>query len=321
MSITGRPMSGNTTKEAFTEDSPLLTKKIPSSSVKNAMRKPEFLIHWLVPSAIYTVSSFLWAYAFLSQPLLCITFTVVCLTCCLGMIVWKRTELRGDRPWFPTVGTSGALAVIVGSFVGLYVYDSCIIFPQFYANSRKYTNVLPSQPAAAVSDAGKIVFASGTRVDTASSVGLVEEDGIKYCIAPVSDGSGDRVQFWAVGVGCCGVKGEFYCDESADSAAKSGIVVFENNAYFFSSNRPYYEKAMKKALAAFSLQSVDRPVYVRWVKEQNLNMLSNYYGWKGILSLLFGVVLYILLSLGIALDIFHAAAPLLDVTMPPGKLM
>lgn len=270
------------------------------------MRKPEFLIIWLVPLAIYVATSFTVAYTFLYQPVLCILGLTVCINCCLVLIVWKKTGLGGDRPWYPKLGTFGVIAAVIGSLVGLYVYDTCIIFPQLYGNSRKYTNVLPSQPAAAVADAGKIVFAAGSYVDTTRSVGLVTEDGVKYCIAPVTDGSESRVQFWAVGVGCCGAKGEFYCDDSANPAAKSGIVVFDNNGYFTASNKDLYEKAMLKAMATYSFQTVLGPVYVRWVTEGNLNMLANYYGGKGILTLLIATVVYVLFSLVMALGLSGA---------------
>eukprot|EP00971_Amphidinium_carterae_P070432 1393170-Amphidinium_carterae.1 len=41
--------------------------------------------------------------------------------------------------------------------------------------------------------------------------------------------------------------------------------VFDNNGYFEEARYKYYQRARDKAEATYSLNSVTRPLYVRWV--------------------------------------------------------
>eukprot|EP00747_Dinoflagellata_sp_TGD_P186553 gnl/TRDRNA2_/TRDRNA2_43627_c0_seq1.p1 gnl/TRDRNA2_/TRDRNA2_43627_c0~~gnl/TRDRNA2_/TRDRNA2_43627_c0_seq1.p1 ORF type:complete len:213 (+),score=50.47 gnl/TRDRNA2_/TRDRNA2_43627_c0_seq1:3-641(+) len=201
------------------------------------------------------------------------------------------------------------LASIIGTVIGLYVFDTYAIFPAFYTNARKYTNVVPSEPAAAVADAGKLIFSSSSKVLTGKAMSYVGENGVQYCVAPISDGTasfgcnGVRVQYWAAGMDCC-EKGSFTCDAAESSDAFGGIAVFDNFGYFKASRHDFYEKARKKAEAEYQMSSIEEPMFVRWVKEADLDFLEDSYRQTAITFSVVGFVIYLLLSMGLAYMLF-----------------
>merc|ERR1719191_456732 len=153
------------------------------------------------------------------------------------------------------LGSLSAVAVLAGAVIGLYAFDTYQIFTDYYSNSRTYTNVVPSEPSASRSDAGKITFTSETHVDGTKSVGYAGPGGVPYCAAPIADNvETPRIEFWAVGMDCCGWEGTFHCDGAKNREAHAGIVVFDNLGIFAA------------------------PLYVRFVTESELNMLTDEYG-------------------------------------------
>lgn len=243
------------------------------SPLGRILRNEQFLTVWLVPFFVFVATLLLWTYGFMNNYYLCGAWTV------LGLVASGIMILNsGAGPCYAPVGVACLPALVIGSVLGLFLYDTYAIFPNFYAHTRKYTNVVPSEPSAAVADAGKIVFTSESFLDTAHAVSFVGETGIEYCVAPVNDNNNlTRIEFWAAGLDCCGPQGEFACDAAADGGAHSGIVVFDNNGYFQEARHDYYDRARMKAESTFNLQSVERPLFVRWVREANLDMLSTHY--------------------------------------------
>jgi len=249
--------------------------------VSDLVRQPSFLAAWLVPFTIFIITTGLFEYVYFSVAELCVFWAVFVLLAAIAMMLASAARRYAA---IPLVGIATLPALFLGILVGLYLYDTYAIFPKFYSNTRKYTNVVPAQPAGAVADAGKLVFTHESYVDTKQSVGYILESGQKYCAAPVRDGSGiERIEFWAVGIDCCAKTGDFYCDSAGDNSAKAGIVVFDNNGYFEESRLDHYDQARKKAEAEYSLQSVADPVFVRWVEESNLNKLSDHYSSRAII--------------------------------------
>merc|ERR1719253_308704 len=126
-----------------------------------------------------------------------------------------------------------------------------------------------------------MTFALEAFVDQTKAVGYGAPNGVKYCVAPIRDMvKTTHVEFWAVGYDCCDWAGSFTCDGAGDSAARGGIVVFDNPGIFTTSNRDYYDLARRKAEASYDLISAKKPIYVRWVKDDNLKMLQNFYEWR-----------------------------------------
>lgn len=201
--------------------------------------------------------------------------------------------------YFLPLGLSLICAIISSIVVGLLCYDLYGYFAYLYSNTRTYTNVVASESAAAVADAGRLVFATEAHVDVDDGVGFAGDDGERYCVAPVRDlVESNVVEFWAVGYGCCAWTGMFDCDQAGDPSAHGGIVVLDNLGLFGSmrSNRDRYDKARRKAEALFDLIPSTKPVYVRWVNEANLGMLISYYSEKSWIFIICATFLFTFLA-------------------------
>jgi hypothetical protein len=247
-----------------------------------------------VPIVFYFLFVIFYNYLFYTKPGVCGALSFVCVALSLAMIAQRSNNKMAIL--FP-LGMVCACAVMAGTVGGLYCYDSYGIYSYFYANSRKYTNVVPSEPAAAVTDAGRLTFTDESSVDVTKAVGYAAENGNRYCAAPIKDNTEtSHVEYWAVGFNCCGWEGEFNCDDSGDANSHAGIVVFDNNGWFSESNKDYYDDARKKAEAEFDLSSVDYPLYVRWVSEGNLDKLTNTYKVKAWTFIGFSTLFYTCLS-------------------------
>jgi len=246
----------------------------------------DFWVILLIPAIAFNVISVLYNFLFYQHWHWVIIVTIFALVVCFLLI-----SLRDRKKTYLPLGISMSASVLLGTFLGLYCYDTYGIFINFYKNSRTYTNVVPSEPSASVADAGRLVFTDESTVDGTKSVGYAAPNGVKYCIAPIKDFSDTaRVEFWAVGVDCCGWESEFTCDASTDPEAHGGIVVFDNMGLFNPSNRDWYQLTMKKAEAEFDLVSVAKPVYVRWVANDNLNKLTSEYQTKAIWFIVITVI-------------------------------
>jgi len=177
------------------------------------------------------------------------------------MLLDFRDRMGGQ--WYLFLGMLCCIACINASLAGLYNYQTHMYQYWSYDENRAYTNVLPSEPAGAHGDAGKIVFANTARVDTTRAVGF--KAGSTYCVAPILDETqSDRVEFWAAGLNCCPGRGDFSCDDAWNPLAKSGVVILDSDG-FFPAKRDYYLKAVKQSAAAFQLTISETPVLVRWV--------------------------------------------------------
>mmetsp|Transcript_46186 Transcript_46186/g.103839 ORF Transcript_46186/g.103839 Transcript_46186/m.103839 type:complete len:287 (+) Transcript_46186:79-939(+) len=214
-----------------------------------------------------------------------------------GMLFAFRREVRAFLP----ASLLLPVATAAGSIGGLYTYDVYAIYPQFYSNARVYADVIPSQPSAAVADAGKLVFAPSTFVDTAHSVAYITERGSVFCVAPVRDANQEtQIEYWAVGTSCCSIGGgDFWCDESQNKQATGGVVIFDNEGIFSSSSYDEYRKASRKAEATYHLVSVATPVYVRWFDDNRLDAVANEFNLKTALTLCGWTAAYAFISYGL----------------------
>lgn len=148
------------------------------------------------------------------------------------------------------------LATIFSTAIGLISYDVAFSHYWFLHDSNSYVNVLATESAAGYADAGKVVFADGTRIDAGRALGY--KDGKTYCVAPIMDEmTNGAAEFWAVGIDCCSVRGSFWCDDAWSPKARSGIVVQDRTEDF--------SAAVREAEAAFEIAASVKPLLVRWV--------------------------------------------------------
>merc|ERR1719263_318829 len=104
---------------------------------------------------------------------------------------------------------------------------------------------------------------------------------------------------------CCAQSGEFNCDASQNPLATGGVVIFDNNGWFAPARYPYYQKARAKAEAVHKLQSVGNPIFVRWVENDNLEMLANQYGTKALVDVIVCSVVFGILSVCLAFGMWQ----------------
>merc|ERR1719453_1774856 len=165
-------------------------------------------------------------------------------------------------------------AVVFACVAGQHNYTSHMSVYFNYNESREFTDVLPSEPAAAHADAGKITFASVATVDTTKSVGY--KRGQTYCVAPIMEpAGGQRVEFWAVGLNCCSGRNDFRCGDAGDPTVKGGVVLMEwDTNSLLPTDHEMYLKAVKQADAAFDLVSASEPIFIYWTKDPNAYQAS-----------------------------------------------
>jgi hypothetical protein len=258
--------------------------KLWAKEMKYKACTPQF---WAVCISVWAVFTFimcLFTYGFMKFPMMCIATDLFILVVAGTMLIWEYTAAKGiTTVTLIPISVGVIISVFLATFLGLYCHDTYEVFPQYYDNSRKYSNVVASEPSAAISDAGKILFNPQTRVDTSKSAGLISEFGEVYCVAPVFAPSVQpRIEYWAAGINCCAQSGSFSCDQANNPDAAGGVVVFDNNGWFAPSRFQYYQKARAKAEATFSLQSVGHPLYIRWVDNNDLNYLHDYYSRRAL---------------------------------------
>lgn len=164
--------------------------------------------------------------------------------------------------WVPTYTV--LFAILFATVVGILNFE-LYMHPFFqcvwYA---EYSNVLPSEGVASHSDAGKIVWAASTKVDTTKSVGY--RDKFTYCVAPVVDESDmSKVGYWAAGYDCCSARGQFWCDDAGFPMA-FGSVPFVEPVLLGNSHDGFHE-AIKMAEAVYGIHADKSPMLVRWVED------------------------------------------------------
>lgn len=217
-----------------------------------------------LPWLVFTVVVCLFSYLYHHQPSLCWGLVGAAAVASFAAQATYR-EGEGGSANLSLIGLLSLFAVGFGSAVGLYNYEAHMA-PYFsYDSSRAYTNVLPSEPAGAFADAGKIIFARQAKVDTAQSVGY--KHGETYCVAPVTDPtSGSRVEFWAVCLNACGSRRDFRCDSAGDPSAHGAIAV-RDHGFLLPGKMDFYKRAVREAEAAFDLVSSSEPLFVRWIAD------------------------------------------------------
>eukprot|EP00746_Dinoflagellata_sp_MGD_P010452 gnl/MRDRNA2_/MRDRNA2_121585_c0_seq1.p1 gnl/MRDRNA2_/MRDRNA2_121585_c0~~gnl/MRDRNA2_/MRDRNA2_121585_c0_seq1.p1 ORF type:complete len:319 (+),score=50.77 gnl/MRDRNA2_/MRDRNA2_121585_c0_seq1:218-1174(+) len=260
----------------------------------------------LVPWLMFAMVSIVFAIAYHHYAIF-VWFLVLAMLMVVFTFFALDSRKRMGGSWFKFLGFLSLFAVVNGALLGSYNYWTYLFQYWSYSESATYTNVLPTQAAGALSDAGKIVFADTARVDTSRALGFKVSN--VYCVAPILDDTQmNHVEFWAAGVDCCPARGDFTCDETWNPKAKSGVVIFGPAGDASSSRthtgvgvelwhpiREYYLKAVHAAEAAYSLTSSKDPLFIRWVRSPQF--VQDDYWRGGVGFLVASVCVYLLISL------------------------
>lgn len=269
---------------------------------QNATATSCFLISHGIGIAVFFITLLVINLLYTRSPNVVIFLAFMALATCACLLLF-----RSKRNYLWPIAISALIALAAGTVAGLLIYDLWGHLSNFYRTGKTYENLVPSVNPAEVEDAGRILFSVEAYVDQEKAVGYSADDGTKYCIAPIRDASqSSSVGFWAVGYECCSWTGSFNCDAAGDSAARGGIVVQEGTGIFQNSNKHYYNLARQKAEALGSLTSNGEPLYVRWVADNNLDMLENRYTVRMWLACFACTLAYALLLSGFIFSVCKA---------------
>lgn len=244
------------------------------------------------PFVIFVLIVGLFTYGYHLNPLVPWFVVVICFDFAV-VATWpppSSMQPRTHWDWFPMA--SCLFAVGMGVFCGLVNFTN--IEAWVHVNFlQEFKDVLPTMNSATVSDAGVLNFAQGTKLDVESSAGY-RVWPYDYCAAPIvgEDGSSNSpVTFWAVGVGCCKSRGDFTCDSAEDKEARKGIRLETHMLGQFVGHevKENYEKAIKMAAAAYSMDAVDNPVLVAW--HQNPGKVASRSWWMA--TIVFTIMIFV----------------------------
>jgi hypothetical protein len=216
---------------------------------------------YIIPPFAFILLSFLVTYALAHYPALVWISVAIGAFFASVMLLAALSERNYYLMFLSSfVGTAIFAAVLAG-----YANHSWHMRPYYaYFDSREYYNVLPSEPALAHADAGKIVFADTAQVDQTRGIGY--DNGARYCIAPIiGPNQGPRIEYWAVGENCCQRRSGFSCDDATQKGA--GAIVQLDAGFLRLSSFDQFRMAVKVAEGSFELSSAPDALFVRYVAD------------------------------------------------------
>jgi hypothetical protein len=234
-------------------------------------------------------------------------FAAVCVT--FSFLLFYVGQSYASSPsksrFYMFVGVLVVVATANGVMSGLSIHARFYMPYYSYKNRPVYSDVLATEPAAAVADGGLIGFANNAIVDTIRMGNRMSPRGNRFCVAPILDESQQtQAEFWAVGMDCCSGRVAFYCDDVLDADARTGAVVFDTKSMFAQDPYPEFIKAVKQAAARSQIELPKDPVLVRWVKDPE--SVTDGLWADGTLHLVAGIGAYALISAVVG-TVLHAS--------------
>jgi len=195
-----------------------------------------------------------------------------------GVLIQVYLTSRDNKWIYLYLGFLGIGAVFMGYTAGNRLYERDMGEHWLQGSRVKYENVTATHMADALPDAGIIGFTAGARIDMRRVLGF-RPAGTQttYCVAPVLDDTqaseqythlwGD-VQFWAVGIDCCGSHWGFWCDDAqVPGTAHNAVVISGVYSSYAMERYKVFQKAAHNAAAFYHLTTPETPVFVRWVQQ------------------------------------------------------
>lgn len=206
----------------------------------------------------------------------CVLLTaILCGACGFMVFAWCMGKRWGPVSLLP-LGLLCLLAVIMGASVGRAGWGSHWRQYWWLQTGLRTMDTSASTSAAARVDSAVIQFdgngqtSARTLVDDMRSAGYQEDR--RYCVAPVLDptlagASTAVVNYWAIGLDCCGELGSFTCDASRSHKGGYGVVMLDGGYPCPGCNADMFRAAVTKAEAMHGLVSAPGAMYVRWVSD------------------------------------------------------
>mmetsp|Transcript_65310 Transcript_65310/g.142280 ORF Transcript_65310/g.142280 Transcript_65310/m.142280 type:complete len:298 (+) Transcript_65310:128-1021(+) len=276
-------------------------------SSKDVGRRPAFFhgtslaLLVLAPTFVFFMTSLVFFLAYHSSPWLAWLFVIIFLGLSVLLMLVKRQEPQETfvssppRPRFwLKLGLLCFLAVAFGTSLSLLNFDRNLGMYYAYEGQRKYTNVLPSEPALSHLDAGQISFNGAAKLDLTKAFGYSGRQGT-YCVAPVLDtrNPSGMVHYWAAGLDCCSSSGSFNCNDAQNSQAHEGLVILAEDE---TEKLDGFREAAKQAAAKYQLTAGKDALFMHWT--DNATRAVNSYHNSATAFFIISVILYVVFSVG-----------------------
>lgn len=197
-------------------------------------------------------------------------------TLALAQLAWA-TRKSYDPNWYK----AALLLIVIASSlgVGLGQYNYLKLLRPFYEleQLQTYPHVDVSKTSGKhIQDAGRVYFASGTKIDGSRSWHFRDET--VYCVAPiVGSDPNSTLDFWAVGKDCCSeASPDFRCGEFQNPKARAGIRQLDD----VFPERHFYRLAVRGSEAIFGVKAPN-PLFFTWTQDplQEMNAFRDK-GWS-----------------------------------------
>lgn len=216
------------------------------------------------------------------------------------------------EPVGPLLSASMLTSTVIVFLGSMYTYWAHVQPMRALMLAREYNDVYPEQPAVAFGDAAFIKFAGNTTVDVAQAVRIRSLDaGLNtFCAAPVHSRTG-RVEFWAVGIDCCGDSnhGTFQCGDIGKTGTRNAYVRQNPTDMLFDSigkyiappmvRRDIFLQAIRKAEYSKNIVGAREPLLVSWTSQTKDEVVA-LETFRTVVQVVLNVLFSAIMSLGLA---------------------
>jgi hypothetical protein len=247
----------------------------------------------MVPAIVFAVVAGLLSFHFhFTNPFI----VWVLVFCCLapagyyGMLAMKSTGSPTNAKWLIFACVMSLLAWAFGIIIGNSIYSQHMQPYYELLGLNLYPSADPSVPGESYTDAGRVVFQSGSRLDFSKAMGVKVTN--TYCVVPVVKGTGNSTSgdyaFWAVGINCCSSiypQKDFTCPMTNDYLANAGMRWMEDTT------RPFFRMAVQEAEATYKIEA-KHPIFLKWMLDPNAELgVMSAGGWHTYLKYVWGFLI------------------------------
>jgi len=250
-----------------------------------------FLLGFVAPLFVAIASVVLWTWlrCFKNGDAIAFVFFGLMASVAAALLVTPKKRIYGVLMLF---------AAVTGAFVGNHNYAVNTFNYCSVVNHRSYQNVPAHAAGIEYQDAGKVYFESSAHIKTDEAVGF-RRRGVTYCTAPiVGPGNEDaaalfettvittaapgalttiapavtaaaampelpRFDFWAVGVDCCDMRGNFKCGKGAGGASTGRGLVYRD-AGIQDELYANYIHSVKATADFYGMPNPKEPILIQW---------------------------------------------------------
>mmetsp|Transcript_62266 Transcript_62266/g.181905 ORF Transcript_62266/g.181905 Transcript_62266/m.181905 type:complete len:293 (-) Transcript_62266:95-973(-) len=220
-------------------------------------RAVDVLLTVLLPWLVFTLIVCLFVFAY--EEFAPLVWALLVASALLALLFVAMGGSAG-RVWHLVLGFLILASLGVAVPIGIFIENGYMKEYWRLDNGAVYRQMNPFDPGASHSDATVLDFSEGTFIDVQRSVGYMKA-GTVYCVAPVTSRASEiTVQYWAVGLNCCGQRGSFACGDAENPDALSGLAIVDGDGSF--------KTAVRMAESVYDLaQSKTAPVLVKWTSD------------------------------------------------------